>query len=118
MRTLVRHLICVLAMLSFVGVSTGIAFATHLDLQQAEPGCCHDSHDHERSNHDPPEKDGHDSGQCITCQQLGMIAKRILIESPSTIPELTVIKHDRLFTINQYSNSYTFPPLQPRAPPA
>ncbi len=116
MRKLVRHLIYVLAMLSFVGVSTGIAFAAHLNLQQAEPGCCHDSHDH--SDNESPEKDEHDSRQCITCQKLGMIAKRILIESPSIIPELTVIKHDRLYTINQYSNSYTFPPLQPRAPPA
>lgn len=118
MRTLVRHLICVLALLSFVGVSTGIAFAAHRNVQQTEPDCCHDSHDHGRSDHQSPEKDEHDSRQCITCQQLGMMAKRILIESPGIIPELTVIKHGRLCTINQYSSSYTFPPLQPRAPPA
>ena len=114
----VRHLICMLAMFGFVGVSTGFALAAHLNLHRAEPGCCHDSHGDERSDHDHREKEEHDSSHCITCQKLGTVTKRILIESPSLIPELAVIKYDTFHTINLHFHSYSFPPLQPRAPPA
>lgn len=118
MRRLARHLLLILTMSTFVGVSTGVALAVHLNLHHAESGCCHDSHDHGRSGQDHPDKDEHDSSHCITCQQLGMVTKRILTESPSSIPELTVIEFDHIYATGEYADSYSFPPRQPRAPPA
>lgn len=117
MRELARHLVCILVMLGFAGVSTGVVLAIHLDTHQAESDCCHDSHQHERGDHERQEDEENSSRHCDTCQQLATLTKRILVQSFKLLPELAPTEHILPNRVNHYCYSHSLPPLQPRAPP-
>jgi hypothetical protein len=107
-----------LALFSFMGVSTGFALAIHLGMHQRASECCHDSHHPEGTDHERQDEDADAGRHCDTCQQLGMFAKRFLVDSPKLLPEFAAVEPIPVHTANHYCYSHSLPPLQPRAPPA
>jgi len=115
MKNKARYLVWILAVMSFIYVASGGALAVHLGMHNHE--CCQDTHRDEHADHGHDKHGDHDSNHCDICQHLGMITKRILVESSVLIPELSITEHSFSYTVNRIIQQHTSLPLLPRAPP-
>lgn len=104
MKTKMRHFVWLLAILGFVYVSSGGALTTHLHAHhQSEPqGCQH--HEQHENQHDSGKQGDHGSSDCDTCQHLGIMIKRILVVTPSLMPEPSPIE----FSLSYFEQAVLF----------